>query len=722
LARAIIAYASISWLLLQVVQTFIEGLGLPNWVFSGFLIILIAGTPILMLAAQTSARRTQRSHAGAPNGGRGNITFRKAVIGGGLMIMLWVAGVSAFMLSWAFGIGPVASLLASGTLRQSDPILIADFANRTRDPTLASTVTETIRLDLSQSNVIRVVDRDLLGDALDRMNRDSKEPLSPEVARDLAVREGMPAVLEGEVASLGPATLIVARLVDPRNGSVLAEYHDRARRPDELLDAVDRLSGTLRNKIGESLTTIRGEPPLAKVTTSSIVALRSFTQAVAAHGEGDKDRAIRLLREALTNDPNFPMAWRKLGALLGDDEPSAAKQAYTNAYRLRFNLPERERGLAEGSYFKNVEHNLPMAMEAYRRVIASYPEDEVALNNLANLYTAFQKPHEAVKLQERIVRVQPRFAAYSNLFNSLVRLGRLERAAEVHQIAARLYPDQKKIKFQPIILAVAKGDLTGADRLMDEFLVANRSRPELVNDLFIARYEWKRGRLERAKTIFRERARMASEKGNTGNAIDAMTSLVAIARAAGNLDEGRSVLANALTAYPLESIAEDLRPHIDLAEAYALVGDAAQAKRHLALSREHRGEEGSLNYDQRRRVAGLIALAEGRSEEAFQILYSASRFGQCSTCLLFDLGLAAEAAGKEPEAIATYQRYISQAPFALGRGEQLGFAMARLAALQQKAGDVQAAENSRRALRKLWSRADEALLASIDALDTQLHG
>lgn len=711
LLKALAGYASISWLLLQIVSTFMSGLGLPDWVFTGFLWILIAGLPVLLFAARASERRADPQFANAPGIRLGRLTFRKAFLGGGLMVGAWIVVVGSFMASWAFGIGPAASLMAAGRIQQSDPVLIADFANKSHDPVLASTVTEAIRLDLSQSNVIRIVDRDDVGDALKRMDLKADTPLAPDVARNLAVREGMAAVLHGQVSSLGSATVIAARLVNPQDGQTLAEYHETAKNEDELVDAVDRLSSTLRNKIGEPLMSIRREPPLAKVTTASMPALRAFTMANQAHADGDEHRAVLLLREALSHDRRFPMAWRKLGALLSEDEPAQARLAYTNAYQLRANLPERERGLAEASYYKNVAHDLPQAVEAYRRILATHPNDEVALNNLANLYTAFHKPAEAMKLQKRIVAINPRFAAYSNLFNNYIRLGQLDRAAEVHQTAAKLFPEQKRIKFQPIMLAFARGDYAESDRLVNAFLESNKGKEELTNDLFIARYHWKRGRFSMASEIFRARAERAAQKGKIADALEAMTSLVAIARVDSRPADGRAILADALLTYRLDHIPPDLRPYLDLAEAFAVAGDAASARRYLALAEAQVQKDATFNYDQRRRTLGLIALNEGRLDDAIQELQKASTFGQCTTCVLYDLGLALEKAGRPSEALAVYQRYRMQAPFALTRGEYLGSVLARMVDLQRRIGGSGKVEALAQDLRRLWGAAAEPLLA-----------
>ena len=718
--KAFVGYGSASWVLLQVVSTFIQGLGLPGWVFTGFLWILIAGVPIVALGA-FSATRVKGAGGDKRSGfNLGRLTFRKAAVGGGAILTLWLIVVAAFMASWAFGIGPAASLLAAGTLKQSDPVLISEFENRSKDPLLASTVTEAVRIDLSQSNLIRVLDQDDVGDALERMSVKEGAVLDRKLSREVAVREGLAGVLEGDVASLGPATIISARLVNPRTGATMAEYHERARTADELLDTVDRLASTIRNKIGEPLTKLRVEPPLAKVTTASMPALQAYTAANAAHAAGNKDEAAILLRTALSHDTSFPMAWRKLGVLINDEDPRGAMIAYTNAYKLRNDLPERERELATASYFKNVVGDLSQALAAYRRVLQSHQDDETALNNLANIYTAFQRPEDALKLQLRSVRNKPRFAAYSNLFNTYVRLRQLEKAEETHRVAAKLFPDQKRVKFQPIILAVARGELAQADRLMSIFSSANADKPDLANDLFVARYEWKRGRFERARAIFLERARLAASKGKKVDAIEAMTSLVALARAEGNLPKARQILATTSAEFPLSEIEEDLRPYLDLAEAYALAGDSAGGRSFLAKAEAQGRHDLTLNYDQRSRTLGLIAMAEDRFADAVGLLEKASRFGQCSTCVLFDLGLAQEKAGMVDQAARTYRRYAEQAPFALGRGEQLGFVLIRLVSLQENAGDTRAAELTREELGRHWAKVDIARFADASVSRTKL--
>lgn len=63
------------------------------------------------------------------------------------------------------------------------------------------------------------------------------------------------------------------------------------------------------------------------------------------------------------------------------------------------------------------------------------------------------------------------------------------------------------------------------------------------------------------------------------------------------------------------------------------------------------------------------------------------------------------------EAAKTYRRYVQLAPFALGRGEQLGFVLVRLATIQEKSGDLRAAKTTRDEFNRHWDGTDVSKFA-----------
>src|SRR5207248_1454690 len=94
---------------------------------------------------------------------------------------------------------------------------------------------------------------------------------------------------------IGPAGTLVAsgvpaEFVGAADGAQLAAVRETARDDGAIIDAVDRLSKRLRERIGESLKTIRSSDPLERVTTSSLVALQRYSQAVKASEAGEWDR------------------------------------------------------------------------------------------------------------------------------------------------------------------------------------------------------------------------------------------------------------------------------------------------------------------------------------------------------------------------------------------------------------------------------------------------
>jgi hypothetical protein len=89
---------------------------------------------------------------------------------------------------WTTGVGPVGSLVAQGLIDERDPVLLAEFDNRTSDATLGAIVTDALRVDLLESQVVTLVDDGLVSETLQRMGRDGSSAVTGEVAREVAGR------------------------------------------------------------------------------------------------------------------------------------------------------------------------------------------------------------------------------------------------------------------------------------------------------------------------------------------------------------------------------------------------------------------------------------------------------------------------------------------------------------------------------------------------------
>src|SRR5262249_17909355 len=146
-------------------------------------------------------------------------------------------------------------------------ILVIDFRAPSADSGLGGVIAEGLRTNLEQSRVISVVSAAGMADALRRMERPADTQLDLPLARELAEREGVKGIVHGEIASAGPGFIITARLLTA-NGAELASFRAAARDATDIIAAIDHLTRDLRAKIGESLKSVRDDPPLSAATTA----------------------------------------------------------------------------------------------------------------------------------------------------------------------------------------------------------------------------------------------------------------------------------------------------------------------------------------------------------------------------------------------------------------------------------------------------------------------
>src|SRR5205807_1554122 len=199
---------------------------------------------------------------------------------------------------------------------------------------------------------------------------------------------------------IGPVgTLVASGVLAQRDRLVLA-VRGNAQDDGAIIGAVDRLSHRLRERIGESLKSIRASDPLEQVTTRSLEALRKYSQGVRASDAAQMARAVTLLQEAIALDTTFAMAYRKLAVVLSNagGAQSRIAAAATQAFRHRDRLTPFERDLAEAYYYTSVEYDPAKTEAAYRAALEQQPENGVALNNLALLFNERRRFAEAEAL------------------------------------------------------------------------------------------------------------------------------------------------------------------------------------------------------------------------------------------------------------------------------------------------------------------------------------
>jgi Flp pilus assembly protein TadD len=589
---------------------------------------------------------------------------------------------------------------------------------------LGDVVTDAFRTDLSQSPAVTVVQPEAVRDVLARMQRPATEKLTPELAREVAERDNIKVLVTGDVGAAGSGYVLTARLVAAPTGEVIEAFRETAEDQRAVIPAIDRLSKTLRARVGESLRAVRAAPRLADVSTASLPALRKYSEGVwAADRDGDEPRGAALLEEAVALDTTFAMAYRKLAMVYSnrEEKPERSAEMLRKAFQYRDRLTDRERYLLLGTYYMHLENDTAKAQSAYRSLLELDPNNSAALNNLGMLY--FQRRDYAVaeSLYRRAVEVSGRsIPNYTNLAQVQYASGKYAASESTLAQLRAFAPQSVGGIMLGAALAGARGDYAAADSLARVVPRVVRGDPTSVARAseFRAAVATLVGRLGDAERLLEDTRQRAEQAHDTMAVLDVEGSYAMMdVLQRGRPDRGVARVERALARTPVERFPVERRPYLEMAYFYAVAERPVQAR--AAATRWDRtiGARGVSTKQRmmRRGVEGAIALAEKRPAAAVAALRDATDDGQagpdCPSCMLPLLGAAYAQSGNADSAIAVLERYlVARDPHRLRVDRDwLALTRRRLGGLYEARGDTTRAAKQYAAFLDLWRDADPEL-------------
>ncbi|HWH53012.1 MAG TPA: protein kinase [Gemmatimonadaceae bacterium] len=732
-ARVAAFFAIGSFAVLAAAYGLVISLGLPWWVLGTAAVLIAIELPIMFFT-----RRMERNRADAGVIGAASfrsdplthwLTWRRASTGGLLAFAALGSATAVYSAMRLLGVGPAGTLIGAGLIHERQPIVLADFVNRARDTTLGPTLTEALRVDLSQSPVVRLAEPSTLSEALQRMQHAPTAAMSPSLAQQIAAREGMKAIVTGEIDPLGRGYVLSAKVVAANDGRVLRAVRETSADDAALISAVERLSKSLRERIGESLRTIRATEPLAAVTTPSLEALRDYTEGTRIANSGESVRGVELLREAVRIDTGFAMAWRALAAVLNNQDAPPDQWVYagTRAFQYRQRLPELERQQTVGFYYYFINSDLPKAAAAYRAILDERPDDPIALNVLGLVLMEQHQFAAADSLFERGVVSHPQLDPYyANLVWDKLRLKQWTAAESAISRWARALPRDPSVGVMRALAAADERDFARADSLADAAYPQTRDDPswrQYTVELQASLSEV-RGQIATAERYLRDAMDMAAKRQNGPAYLRVSLQLANIqVRYRNTPGAGLAIMAAARTRFPLDSMAATDRQYAALAHFYYGAGQVDEARRLLA-SYERAVPEGVRRGDHDiDGVIGDLAQTAGRVEEAATQYHAWNNGGPCVECGLYELGELYDRVGRRDSAAIYYQRGVDAGADVRIRvdADHLAVAYQRLGELAEQRGDTTGAVENYSRMLDLWKNADRGLQPTVRAVGARVR-
>ncbi|MGE0442547.1 MAG: BTAD domain-containing putative transcriptional regulator [Gemmatimonadales bacterium] len=593
-----------------------------------------------------------------------------------------------------------------------DRVLVVDFVDRTPARTLGSLVAGALRVDLAQSTRVRVLTAAQTRAAVKLLDRPVEVTIDDSLARAIAVREGLKGFVTGEVQPLGSSFVLTARLVSVPAGDQLAAARETARDSTDLIGAIERLSRSLRHRIGESLAQVSRSLPLSRVTTGSLAALEKYSEGLRLLDQGLRAEGVAQLEQAVAIDSGFATAQRILGATYGVlGEPARAANALEAAFRNRNRLPFRERQLLMGSYYRNATGEYQLAAAAYRALLEVDPNDIAALNNLGLTLTSLGSYPAAESLFVRVV------AADSNQVNARLVLaeaqamqGRFAAAQATMAETARRFPDHPTVPLTRIYVAAAASDWPEAERLAGARLALVTATIQRIDALqTLGEIEAIRGRLRAAQEHLEESMRLARTAASPRKYWWAAAVLASIeGRDRGQPAAARQLVRRARAAFPPGSLAAGDLP---VAQVAAGLGAAATARELRELFASAGADAAERDWG-----AAFVAAAEERwSDAAVGFAGLAGPAQECAICALPELANAQEQLGQADAALATAERYLAT-PF-IHRFEPdalyLAQVLRQVVRLRQRRNEPDLAEAAYRRLVQFRSQADSDVVGGL---------
>ncbi|MGH9841657.1 MAG: winged helix-turn-helix domain-containing protein [Blastocatellia bacterium] len=588
-------------------------------------------------------------------------------------------------------------------LTNKDTILLADFENKTGEEIFDVMLKQGLAIQLQQSPFLNIFPEARVQQTLRLMNRPPGQQVTTEIAQEICERQGIKALIAGSIAPLGSHYVITLEAINAQNGEALGRQQAKAESREQVLQALSQATTRLREKLGESLSSIQKfNQPLDQTRTSKLEALKDATKARELASQGRFVEAIPFFKRAVEIDPQYAHALTALAVMYNvTGQPETAAKYAEQAFLLRDRGGEFEKLDITCWYHILVTGNQNKWLEALRLQKQAYPAFWPAYHNLALAYNMVGQSEQAVAEEREALRLDPSSTPpYRVLTLALLRLNRFAEAKETIRQAQQRKLVETEYHFRLYQLAFIEGDTAVMQQQVEGML----GNPEEY-----AALDWQTG-----AAAFAGQWRKAQELSRSAINLAAQVEMKEVAARYGTeqalrgavFGDCRQARADALKGLTLERGRASL-PRAAL--ALALCGEANQAKPLIDDLTKRYPEDTVINSIWLPAIRAALELQRGNASQAIEQLQAVTRYEAAAEFWpQYLLGQAYLKLGRGAEAATEFQRILDHRGYAplspLYPLAHLG--LARAAALT---GDTVRSHKAYEDFLALWKEADADL-------------
>src|SRR3954463_9342570 len=503
--KVAVAYAVVSWLLIQVATQVFPFFEIPNWAVRLVVLLLILGFPVALILSwafeitpegikresevaheQSTSRHTGRRIVG--------LTIVVAVIAAGLLVFQLVRSKSA-----------VTPRSASEQLRRdgqseaatgsagpageiaTKSIAVLPFDNLSDDKSnayFAEGIQDEILTRLSKIASLKVISR----------SSTQKYKSTPDNLREVGKQLGVAHLLEGSVQKIANAVHINVQLIRAATDEhVWAESYNR--KLDDVFAVEGEVASAIAEQLSLKLSGTEQKAVTAKPTENAAAydaLLRGLSIEHTSYGYDTYQRAAISYAKAVELDPNFALAWARLSILRSflyfntidpkTNSADAVKTAADHAMSLAPDLGEAH--VAQGSYRYRVLRDFEGALSSYKQAHRLLPNSALVNEYLGYVLRRLGRWEEAEPYYRKAIELDPLDVQLLSSVGAeyYLYLRRFKEAYVGLDRAIQIAPDADNARAVKAGVLMSEGRLAEADQELakipanafDDFIVNNR--------------------------------------------------------------------------------------------------------------------------------------------------------------------------------------------------------------------------------------------------------